>query len=216
MRQFNAIVFVAVFTAIVVGTGQANEGLIDFEDGATQGGVAIGSYYQSLGVTFSNGIWITADYTGNTDNEFWDGNAGLGVENGVYSPNDWAFPGSTSPIVVSFNSPMYTVSIEAFDVGNNGAGIEAYDANGNLLTTDYAQGSDIGSFNNVTLTVTGGDIWSIQLDRPYYVSGYPDGLGWDNLSFNSSAVPETSSLLLAAFGLVAFAVACVRRMRMAK
>jgi hypothetical protein len=152
------------------------------------GGMAIDNYYQALGVTFSNAIWVTQPFTGLSNflpsyEFFWFGNAGLGVQNGVQNPNPWAFPGDTSPIVITFSNPMSSVSIDVMDVGINGAGIEAYDAAGNLITADYVQGIDAGLYTNVTLTVTGLGICSVNLLQPYY-SGFPDGIAWDNLWFS--------------------------------
>jgi hypothetical protein len=177
---------------VLYGTS-ARADMINFEDGANLGGTAIGSHYLSQGVTFSNSIWITSASTGISNNEFWDGNAGLGVANGVQNPNPWAFPGTTSPIVISFSSAMANVSIRVFDVGTNGAGLHAFDASGNLIGTDNAQGTGAGFFNNLTLAVTAAGIRSIHLDQPFY-SGFPDGIGWDNLSFAPASVPEPSSL----------------------
>jgi hypothetical protein len=194
---------------------RATAGHVDFEDGASLGGTAIGNHYQALGVTFSNGIWITPAFTGFTNNEFWAGNAGLGVQNGVQNPNPWAFSGTSSPIVATFSGPVTKVSIDAFDVGVNGAGLHAFNSQGQMVATDQAQGGDIGLFNNVTLTVTGTDIRSIQLDQPFY-SGFPDGIGWDNLNFTSaSAVPEPGSLTLAGVCLGGLAVRVWRKRRVA-
>ncbi len=201
--------------ATFLGARMTWAGTIDFEDGANLGGTPIGNFYQSQGVTFSNATWITAAYTGINSNEFWDGNAGLGVENGAYPVNGWAFPGLTSPIVITFSTPMAFVSIEALDVGDNGAGLFAYNAQDQLISQDTAQGIDIGQGNNLTLSVSAPGITSITLNQPFYTNGDIDGLGWDNLTFSTTAqaVPEPSALVMGLVAVAALGGYAVRRDR---
>lgn len=72
--------------------------MINFED-ATGHDVVIPSN-QYPGATLSNAVWITSD------TRFFDGSAGLGVENGVFVGGHWGFPGTTIPIVIMFDTAV--------------------------------------------------------------------------------------------------------------
>jgi hypothetical protein len=191
------IAFVATLWFAVTGHSVRAD-LINFEEGANLGGQSIATHYS--GLTFSNAVWITPAFTGFSNNEFWDGNAGLGAQTGVQNDYPWAYTGITNPIVITFSTPQSSVSIGAFDVGTNGAGIQAFDALGNLIASDNVQGTDAGFFNNLTLSVTARGIRSIHLDQPFY-SGFPDGIGFDNLQFTPSSVPEPGSITLLSLSL---------------
>jgi hypothetical protein len=203
-----ALLVAALMT--IVGAPMTWADTINFEDGANLGGTPIGNAYQSLGVSFSNATWITSASTGIDTNEFWYGSAGLGVENGVSDVNGWAFPGLTSPIVITFANPMAYVSIDALDVGDNGAGLFAYAGN-QLIAQDTAQGGGIGQGNNLTLSVSAPGITSIELNQPFYTSGDVDGLGWDNLTFSAQSVPEPSTLVMGLAAVMALAGYSIRR-----
>ena len=125
------------------------------------------------------------------------------MENGVNNVNAWAFPGVTSPIVITFATPMAYVSIDALDVGDNGAGLYAHNAQNQLVGQDTAQGVGIGVGNNLTLSVSAVGITSVTLDQPFYTGGNPDGLGWDNLTFSPQSVPEPSTLVMGLMAIMA-------------
>lgn len=205
VRVSKVVSVVALWLAGV--SSAARPDTINFEDGAALGGQTIGNYYGGIGVTFNNAIWVTPAFTGFGNNEFWDGDAGLGVQNGVQNPNPWAFAGTTSPILISFSGDVSSVSIDVFDVGTNGARLRAFDVMGNLLGSDQALGTGAGFFNNATLSVNQPGMRSIALDQ-YNYSGFPDGIGWDNLQFTpaAAAVPEPASLASLTAGLAALAV----------
>jgi hypothetical protein len=143
--------------------------------------------------------------------EFWYGNAGRGVEHGVFDFNRCAFPGSTSQVVIRFATPMAYVSIDALDAGDNGAGLFTYNAHDQLIGQDTAQG--IGQGNNLTLSVSTPGITSIALNQPFCMSGDLDGLGWDNLTFSATdpSVPEPSTLIMGLAAVIALAGRSIRR-----
>ncbi len=145
-----ALLTAALMTILGAPTSWASPVTINFEDGANLGGTAIGNAYESLGVSFSNAIWITSASTGNDTNEFWYGNAGLGVENGVNSVNPWAFPGVTSPIVITFANPVAYVSIDALDVGDNGAGLYAHNAQNQLVGQDRQRRESASAWETIS------------------------------------------------------------------
>ncbi len=144
----------------------------DFEDG-TGHNVAIPAG-QYPGLTFTNAVWISSG-------SFQNGSFGLGVDAGVVAVNDWAFPGTTSPIVIEIGPTATDVSITAFDVGASGAQLDAFDAADVSIDVDNAVGVGFGGGNNVTLSVTGVGIAKVELTQHLYPAEPNDGVGWDDL-----------------------------------
>jgi len=90
------------------------------------------------------------------------------------------------------------VSILAFDVGENGARIDAYDAvvGGNLLGSDSFVGTSFGAGQFADLSVAAPGIRRFEL---YQLTNVPnDSVLFDNLTFT----PEPSSLLMLGLGLL--------------
>ncbi len=178
-----AIIALTIFFFVGMHTQRCMAVLIDFEDGVGQDVVIPSDHY--AGLTFSNAVWIS---TG-----FHDGFFGLGVDAGIVAGNNWAFPGTSSPIVVEFAVPLSEVSIDAFDVQDRGAQLEAFDAGGSSLGIDSF--STTSSAQDVTLSVSSFGIVKIELTQLVNATTNGDGLGWDNLSY--SPVPEPSTISLA-------------------
>ena len=165
---------------------------IDFETGADSPGQAIGDAYASQGVLFSNAAWITAVSTENYSGVFFSGQAGLGALEGCQTLATWAFPCESSPIRALFPLGVTWVSVEAYDVGENGARLRAFDAAGQQVGPDQTvvgEGYGVGN-GPLVLTATGTDIRSVALDEPYYYknNGFQDGIGFDNLRFEPRPV----------------------------
>ena len=170
---------------------------IDFEDAPGHDVLLPSNHYP--GLTITNGVWIQgANLPFGTFNS---GSGGLGVNAGLNPVNNWAFPGVTSPIVIVFDSPVANVSIQAFDVGGNGAQLLAFSLANSLVGLVSAVGVGIGTGNHPLLSIAASNIARIELRQPLYPSGESDGLGWDNLSFRTTAVTEPATFLLLIGGL---------------
>ena len=187
--------------ALAVATAPTSATMIDFEDGTGHDNVIPASHY--TGLTFTNAVWI------DVSSAFHNGNYGLGVDAGVQSPNDWAFPGTTSPIEIAFDVPMSEVSILAKEVSGNGAQIEAFDEFDVSVDVDNVV---FGGTGDATLTVFGTDIRRIELTQHLSPAGGGDGVGWDDLNFTEYVppVPEPSTAFLCLGALV---LARLRRRR---
>jgi hypothetical protein len=168
----------------VSGILSAAQVTIDFESGAESPGMAIDGAYASQGILFSNAAWITGVNAYPYSGVFFSGKAGLGALEGCQPEATWAFPCPGNPIRAFFPSGVSWVSVEAYDVGQNGARLCAFDAAGQQVGPDQiVVGQNYGLRNGpLPLLVTGTDIRSITLDEPYY-GGFQDGIGFDNLTF---------------------------------
>lgn len=200
------LLFAAFAWAVMAGNASAT--LITFEDGTGQDNVISFSNYPDIGV--SNAVYIT-------DPNFSDGAFGMGVDNGVSSPNDWAFPGTTSPIVISFTSADASfVSIEAYAVGANGARIEAYNG-ATLVDSDQFVGTGFGVANvATTLSVIASNITEIHLLQVNDPTVIQDGIGWDNLNYTlleatGDSIPEPMSVALMMVGMIGLSRNYMRR-----
>ena len=167
---------------LIYSRGVARASTISFDDGTA--GDAIGTFYATLGITFSNASWaFPAPGFG------IGGSTGLVLEdvtdNGFNPPYS---PTSTTPIVGAFSSPQDFVSILGVDVGAAGMELDAYDAGGNLLGSPqfYGTGSGVGMFQ--TLSVSAPGIVRFDLYQPS--PNRSDGVAFDNLTFNAD--PPTS------------------------
>ena len=179
----------------LVGVSRLSADVVDFEDGAGHDVVIPSQQY--AGLTISNAVWIRSGQ------QFHDGNYGLGVDAGVVGHNNWAFPGTTSPIVIEFDQAVATVAIDVFDVEDRGARLAAFDSHGALLGADSVSAT-VGSPIDVTLGFSGQDIRRIELSQLVNNTNNGDGIGWDNLSFTS--VPEPGASALVGIGLMAMAL----------
>lgn len=189
----------------------AKASTITFDDGTA--GNAIGTFYATLGITFSNASWaFPAPGFG------IGGSTGLVLEdvtdNGFNPPYS---PTSTTPIVGAFSSPQDFVSILGVDVGAAGMELDAYDAGGNLLGSPqfYGTGSGVGIFQTLSISAPG----IVRFDLYQPAPNRSDGLAFDNLSFNADpSTPvtddvgiEPSTWILIGSGLLALIVAGYRK-----
>ena len=178
--MFKAILFVvtgliasAVFSNL---SSHAVATLVDFEDGTGQDVVIPNNNYP--GLTFDNAVWISIG------SQFHDGVYGLGVDAGIVGFNNWAFPGTSSPIVIEFDAPVSGVSIDAFDVGDRGAQLEAFNSSGSSVGSDSFTSGGSQQLD-VTLSVSSSDIVKITLSQLVNVTSNGDGVAWDNLSYSA-------------------------------
>jgi len=168
--------------------------IIDFDDGTASS--AVGSFYSGLGATFSDALWTST----------------LGDPLAIASISGSFRPKVGNPIIVTFASPVSSVSILARDVGFNGIRLDAYDAavGGSLVDFDEFFGPDVGGVGtNAGLSTAGASIRRVEFYQP--VSGFGDGVVWDDLAFEP--VPEPTTALLLATGLTALAMRRRRRLR---
>ena len=175
---------------------------IGFED-ATGGGNAIGNFYLSQGLTFSNAKWYA----------FPDTRPGQSGNFGMLDVDHNGKPKIDSPIVGVFTSPVDMVSIQAIDVGYNDARLDVYDAQvgGNKLGSVTYQGftalGNEGDANDTSLLqLSFAGIMRFELYQPVSnQDGSPnDGVLFDTLSFNvqeTSPVPLPTALPLLLSGL---------------
>lgn len=168
---------------------------IDFSDGTA--GDSIGSFYASLGVTFSNGEWIDGGTSSMTPHPSSSGlmfiAAGVNLQ-----------PKIGDPIVLTFSDPVSSFSVIANSVNANGARVDLYDSEigGNLLDFVEAFGPS-GSLNsNFILSSTSFGIRRAELYQPLSVES--EGIFFDNLQF--TPVPEPSSALPLAVVTLLFAL----------
>jgi hypothetical protein len=179
---------IALVGATLIGCQiQAAEVNIDFEDGFSQAGQPIGTFYAPFGVTFSNAIWFKPSMINAANPDHWvTGNAGLAAQNGCKAGDPWLYPGVTNPIVLWFDPPVVSVSIEVYDVGTNGAQLRAFDAVGSVLgKPDTLVGPGTGNGNGpYTLSAAGNGIRRVELTQPFY-AGNTDGISFDNLKFHT-------------------------------
>ncbi len=120
--------------ALVLTTTSGSQGAvvsIDFNDGTADGN-AIGGFYGSFGITFSDAVW----------SDRFVGRPGTSSPFHLDSLSTPELPKANNPIVGVFSSPVDMVSISAVDVGFNDARLDAYDAaiGGNLIATSTYEG----------------------------------------------------------------------------
>ena len=144
---------------------------IDFEDGVSN--AAIDAFYADHGVTFSQAKWRDLG-------QIVPGISGTFVLRHLQAN---LLPKMNDPIVGVFTGAAASmVSINAVDVGGNGARIDAYDSvsGGIQLATDMAL--DTGNTFD-TLTVSASGIVRFELYQPLSDFDPFDGVEWDDLSF---------------------------------
>ena len=194
------VVLLSAFTVLARAVPSSASTLIDFDNGTDDS--AVGSFYSGLGVTFSNTQW--------TDNFGVPGSSGpLGISAIIGALGEFQ-PDVSTPLVGVFSSPVSDVSIIALGVGEHGARIDAYDSavGGSLVDFDEVFGIGLGTDIFFTLSTPGPMIRRIELYQPSQFLNIGDGLAWDDLVF---IIPEPSTVILAAIGLVGFAAFGWRR-----
>jgi hypothetical protein len=169
----------------IYGTRVAKASTITFDDGTS--GNAIGTFYSSLGIIFSNATWAAVPPSlqiGGASGLLLEDVTDLGF-NPPYSPTP------TTPIVGAFSSPQDFVSILGVDVGAAGMELDVYDAVGNLIASPqfFGTGSGFGIFQ--TLSVSAPGIVRFDLFQPNPTVG--DGIAFDNLSFQADPTAEAAS-----------------------
>jgi hypothetical protein len=177
-----------IVTTLVCSRLDGAEVNIDFEDGSSQPGEPIGTFYAPYGITFSNAVWFKPSMIHAPNPDLWvSGSVGLGAQNGCDATRPWVFPGVTNPIILWFDPPAVSVSIEVNDVGTNGAQLRAFDAGGAVVGgPDTLVGSGSGGGNGpYTLSAAGTGIRRVELTQPFY-AGNTDGISFDNLRFHTS------------------------------
>ena len=182
---------------------------IDFNDGVSAS--PIGIFYQALGVTFSNAMWVNVA----ADNASDVGSSGLRLAAVGPFP---LMPSSQNPIVAIFAQAISAASIAALDLGGNGVHISAFDdiIGGNLVAMTEVIGSGSGQGVNQILSLAGSGIRRLEFFQP--LDKEQDGVVFDNFSFTTQAItttPEPASLVLCATGLVGLG-AWTRRRRKAR
>ncbi|MBK1834762.1 PEP-CTERM sorting domain-containing protein [Roseibacillus ishigakijimensis] len=181
--QTRDVVAAAIFTALLA-PGLKAATIIDFNDGTA--GSDVGTFYSSLGATFSNAEWssLSTGYTPAPDS------TGLRVvgDNGNLRPT------IGNPIVIVFSTPMISVSLIANSVNANGARLDLYDAvtDGNLVDFDQVVGTSGATNSNFTLSGTAAGILRAEFYQP--LNAENEGVLIDNLMF--TPVPEPSSFFL--------------------
>jgi hypothetical protein len=185
-----------VILLFVVGSVQAATVTIDFDDGIN--GAAIGSFYSSLGVTFSNAEWD--DFVSPNEGDVGAGGLKLiGNRAGGESPYS---PSSNNPIVATFDVGVSSFSIYGLNVGANGARIDLYDSasGGNLIDFDEAFGTSTGTSNHPLLISSATPIFRVEFYQP--VSATSEGMLWENMSYTTVPTPAAVYLFGSGLGLL--------------
>jgi hypothetical protein len=207
IEQFEATIMrvpVLVVLCVLAVASPAHATLITFDDGIANGG--IGSFYSSLGVTFSGATW--------RKNFGRTGSSGpLGLASIDPTPYNWDM---TSPMIATFSSAISTASVVVLDLGQNGFTLNAYDngTGGDLVSTVTLFGVGTGNDKFQTLSVSAPSIFRVEMFQALSTSF--EGVMLDDLRFTASEVvtPEPATLSLLALGLGGAAL--MRRRRTAR
>ena len=185
--------------AALVAPSLASAQSINFNNGIA--GNAVGSFYASQGVTFSDARFDSFSVFG-PEASFLGGLQ-------ITSASTNYQPKSNTPIIITFDQLIGYFSIYGTNVGANGARAEAFDAMGNSLGFSENFGVDIGAENNPLLSLSFSGIKSVRLYQP--ASTTVEGLLWDNMSWRpqGTSVPEPASAVLLLTGVAGLAM--VRR-----
>jgi hypothetical protein len=203
MKNYLLALFVAALSV------PASAVTISFNDGTA--GAAVGNTYAGQGVTFSNAQFDGFGCVGTCTNI-----SGLAITDigATYQPK------AGNPIVITFAFDVSFVSIYGFNVGENGARLNAYNATSGGALVGFAQDhtvvNGVGADNNPLLQVSGSGIRRVELFQPF--STTTEGLLFDTLNFTpstSSSVPEPSTGAMAVSALTGLLFAG-RRLRRSK
>jgi hypothetical protein len=171
---------------------------INFDDG--KAGAAVGGFYTSRGVTFSDTVFST--------------NYGLNGTSGALAiVSDTSLQtvfGGDTPIVGAFTRAQTSIGLRGIDVGAAGLRLEAYGPDNALLGFDqfFGTAKGIGTFRDLAVSASG--ITSFRVFQPGSTGGnntMGDGIVVENLSF-SPGVPEpaTWAMMVSGFGLLGMAL----------
>jgi hypothetical protein len=196
----------AVGFAVLVagGSSQSFATTINFDDGTS--GTAVGSFYSAQGITFSNALF-----------ENFGPLPGGTAPNAISSGGGTVF-GPDDPIIGTFSGTVNFVSITGLDVGGAGVEIEAFDAANHLIGNSefFGSGAGVGTFADISVSATG--IASFKLFQPLSSGGanaFGDGVAFDNLTFSTSAVPESSTWAMMILGFAGIGAMTYRRRKSA-
>jgi PEP-CTERM motif len=188
MNCMRSLTFVLLGLAALAAPVRAT--LINFDDGIATN--PIGSFYSTLGVTFSNASWQT-----NFGLAGFSGPLGAGTIGA-----DPYRSSSAAPIVATFATPKNSASVVILDLGDNGFTLNAYDATtgGSLVSSMTLFGIGLGNNNFQTLSVSAASILRLEMFQAQSISA--DGAIVEDLQFASStSAPEPGTWALLALGL---------------
>ncbi|PHS02586.1 MAG: hypothetical protein COA78_20740 [Blastopirellula sp.] len=190
---------------------------IDFEDGVGPTNIN-NSPYEFInipndhyeGITISNAVWLegkTSEGDPLMSGHYIDGIYGLGVSKpdpfygNTVDYETWGYPGPSSPIVISFDKPVSSVSIHATIDSQVGAHIDAFDAENNLVGTDsetgYIESLGYQQSGKAIISVSADAISRIELRQfAMVIQGSPTG--WDNLVYTTATTEGTPQISVTA------------------
>lgn len=147
---------------------------------------SLDNQFSSMGLTFTQGsLFKDSFYNGNPDNHFIS---------------------STNPIA-TLSVPVYGISIDSYSVWN--ATLTAYDQQGHILASNVLRNPSEGAgfYRGTVVVNTNAPIFSFSVlpSQPNYI------LNLDNLTLQTSPVPEPSQYLMLAAGLALVAARTMRR-----
>lgn len=200
--MIRSITLKAVVVLAFVGPAAAAPVTINFDSMAT--GVQVNAAFAGNGVTFVNATTFQTSFLPVSTQPL------ASAPISIFSTSAAQLLGTSNIISAVFSlTNVSSVSLLGLDVGVAGFAFRAYDAEvgGTLLDADAVLGTGDGSGQAYTLTLTGSGIRRVEFAQAN-TSG-PDGIGFDNFSFDTEAtsIPEPGSLALVGAALLAGAAA---------